>query len=348
MAPGIRYARLATERLNRASRALDRLPSLAIASLMNREDQRAVAAVGRVRREVAVAVDLIVESLRSGGRLIFVGAGTSGRLGVLEAAECPPTFGTPPGLVQAIMAGGRSAVFRAREGAEDDRRAAGRAVRRCVRAGDVVVGISASGATPFVRTALAEARRLRARTVLIACSPVTGLTGRGRVEHVITLAPGPEVLAGSTRLKAGTATKLVLNTLTTASMARLGRVLGNRMVDLVPRSAKLRARAVTVVADLARVSPGRARRALAASRGHVRLAIVMARAGLDRAAAAAALGTVGGSLRAVLRGRGGVEASASGRGLEPRAGRMKTRSGSPTPGGLRRASARDRRQRSAG
>src|ERR671931_1767337 len=153
----IRYARLATEQANRASRALDRLTPLRIALLMNREDRRAVQAVARVRRPIAAAVETIVQALRRGGRLFFVGAGTSGRLGVLEAAECPPTFGTPPRLVQAVMAGGRASVFRSREGAEDDARAAARAVRARVRRGDVVVGISASGVTPFVSGALTTA-----------------------------------------------------------------------------------------------------------------------------------------------------------------------------------------------
>ncbi|SRR5213078_1048693 len=151
MARTPRFDRLATERRNRASAALDRMDPVAIASLMNREDARAVRAVGRVRHAIARAVDAIVAALAAGGRLFFVGAGTSGRLGVLEAAECPPTFGTPPSLVQAIMAGGRSSVFRSREGAEDDARAGARAVRRRVRRGDVVVGVSASGVTPFVR-----------------------------------------------------------------------------------------------------------------------------------------------------------------------------------------------------
>jgi N-acetylmuramic acid 6-phosphate etherase len=294
----IRYERLPTERPNRASRALDRLSAMEIAALMHREDRRAVAAVGRVRRQIAAAVELIVAALRGGGRLVFAGAGTSGRLGVLEAAECPPTFGTPPGLVQAIMAGGRAAVFRSREGAEDDERAARRAVRARVRRGDVVVAVSASGVTPFARAALAEARRRGAATVLVACTPTSR---RSAANIVIALAPGPEILAGSTRLKAGTATKLVLNTLTTAAMARLGRVYGNRMVDLQPRSAKLRERAVRLVGELARVPPPRARRALAAARGRVRLAIVMARRGLDARGAARELRAAGGSLRAVLQ-----------------------------------------------
>jgi N-acetylmuramic acid 6-phosphate etherase len=294
----IRYERLPTERANPASRALDRLTPLEIAALMNREDRRAVAAVGRRRRQIAAAVDLIVESLAGGGRLVFAGAGTSGRLGVLEAAECPPTFGTSPALVQAVMAGGRLSVFRSREGAEDDARAAGREVRARVEKGDVVVGISASGVTPFVRAALRTARARRARTVLVACNPATSL--RGLADVVITPAPGPEVLAGSTRLKAGTATKLVLNTLTTASMARLGKIYGNRMVDLQPRSHKLRARALALVADIGGVSRARATRALTSAGGNVRLAILMARAPLGRAKARRLLRTANGNLRAAL------------------------------------------------
>jgi len=178
MARGLRYERLATERANRASARLDRLDARRIAALMNREDARAVRAVGRVAREIASAVDLIVAALGAGGRLIFVGAGTSGRLGVLEAAECPPTFGTPPSRVQAIMAGGRASVFRSREGAEDDTRAGARAVRAGVRGGDVVVGVSASGVTPFVQGALAAARRAGAKTVLVSCNPARALLGR--------------------------------------------------------------------------------------------------------------------------------------------------------------------------
>ncbi len=295
----IRYERLATEQVNRASRALDLLTPLRIVLLMNREDRRAVLAVARVRRQIATAVETIVAALRRRGRLFFVGAGTSGRLGVLEAAECPPTFGTPRRLVQAIIAGGHAAVFRSREGAEDDARAAARAVGTRVRPGDVVVGVSASGVTPFVRAALATARRRGARTVLVACNPPP--TRGARADVVIAPAPGPEVLAGSTRLKAGTATKLVLNTLTTATMARLGKVYGNRMVDLQPRSAKLRERAVRLIAEIAGVRPLLARRALAESGGSVRVAIVIARYGLSRRGAARVLRDAGGSLRGVLQ-----------------------------------------------
>ncbi len=300
MAARVRYERLATERVNPRSVRLDRLDARAIATLMNREDRVAVAAVGRVAPAIAAAVDTIVAALAGGGRLFFVGAGTSGRLGVLEAAECPPTFGTRPGLVQAIMAGGRRSVFRSREGAEDDARAAARTVRARVRRGDVVVGVSASGVTPFVRAALATARRQGAATVLVQCSAVRGRAAAG---VVIRPVPGPEVLAGSTRLKAGTATKLVLNTLTTASMARLGKIYGNRMIDLQPRSAKLQARAERLVAEIAGVRPARARRALRDARGRVRLAIVVARRNLPADAAARVLREAGGSLRSVLEQR---------------------------------------------
>jgi N-acetylmuramic acid 6-phosphate etherase len=298
--PRSRYGRLLTERSARASRALDRMSALEIARLMNREDQTAVRAVRRALPAIARAVDRAVVALAGGGRLFFVGAGTSGRLGVLEAAECPPTFGTPPSLVQAIMAGGRAAVFRSREGVEDDSRAAARAVRPRVRRGDVVVGVSASGVTPFVRAALAAARQRGAATVMIVCNPRKHPGG-----SLIALASGPEVVAGSTRLKAGTATKLALNMLTTATMARLGRVYGNRMIDLVPRSAKLRDRALRLVQELAGVSRPAAARALAVAGHRVRLAVVIARTGATPLAARRMLRDPGG-LRAVLEARGGT------------------------------------------
>ncbi len=295
-----RYAGLATERANLRSRALDRMTPLEIARLMNREDTRAVRAVGRALPVIARAVDAVVAALARGGRLFFVGAGTSGRLGVLEAAECPPTFGTPRSLVQAVMAGGRASVFRSREGAEDDAAAAGRAVRARVKRGDAVVGVSASAVTPFVRGALAAARRAGAVTVLVACNPRAARLGVPPGTITIALDPGPEVVAGSTRLKAGTATKLVLNTLTTASMARLGRVWGNRMVDVQPRSRKLRERALHLVAELGGVDRRRAARALAVSGERVRLAVVVARTGWPPPRARRALREAGGSLRPFL------------------------------------------------
>jgi len=293
-----RYEALPTERPNPRSRSLDSLSPIEIVTLMNQEDRRVAVAVGRVGREIARAVNLVAGALQSGGRLFFVGAGTSGRLGVLEAAECPPTFSTPPSLVQAIMAGGRASVFRSREGAEDRAGEARRAIAKRVRAGDVVVGIAASGVTPFVRAALAEARRRRGRTVLVAMdrrSPLSRLA-----DVVIAPRVGPEVLTGSTRLKAGTATKQILNILTTAAFVRLGKVYGNWMVDLQPRSGKLRARAARLVQILGRVSRARARRYLGAAGGRAKVAILMARGNLSARAASRLLREAGGSLRRCL------------------------------------------------
>jgi len=289
----IPYHRLATERPNPRSRALDSLSPGAIARLMNRADRQAVKAVGRAAPAIGKAVTAIAKCLGRGGRLIFAGAGTSGRLGVIEAAECPPTFNTRPGQVQAVMAGGRRAVYRSVEGAEDDARAGARAIHARARRGDAVVGIAASGVTPFVLAALAEARRRGALTVLVTCNPSV----LRRAAHiVIALEVGPEVLAGSTRLKAGTATKLTLNTLTTAAFTRLGKVHGNRMVDLQPKSAKLRARAVRLVRDLGGVSAARAGKLLEQARGSAKIAVVMARRRVTAAEARRRLRVAGGFL----------------------------------------------------
>jgi N-acetylmuramic acid 6-phosphate etherase len=297
----IAYQRLPTEHGNPRSRNLDRLSPLAIVRLMNREDRQVISAVSRVRRGIARAVELIAESLKNNGRLFFVGAGTSGRLGVLEAAECPPTFGTPPSLVQAIIAGGRPAVFRSREGAEDRVGAARQIIRRRVRAGDVVVGISASGVTPFVGAALAEARRRHARAVLLAMNPLSPV--RHLADLVIAPRVGPEILAGSTRLKAGSAAKMILNMLTTASLARLGKVYGNRMVDVHPLSQKLRARARRLVQELGGVSETRARGLLKAADGRAKVAILMARRRLSARQARRELSLAGGSLTRCLEDR---------------------------------------------
>ena len=294
----IRYDRLPTERVNPESGKLDRLSATQIARLMNRADRRAVRAAGRAAPAIGRAVDLIVRALSRRGRLIFVGAGTSGRLGVIEAAECPPTFDTPPSLVQAVIAGGRRTVFRSAEGAEDDGPDGARQVRRRVRPGDVVVGIAASGVTPFVRGALKEARRRGAATALVTCNPQVPASA-ARV--VIALAVGPEVLTGSTRLKAGTATKLALNTLTTASFARLGKVYGNRMVDLRPRSAKLRARALRLVVLRGRGSPWEAEGFLKASGDSAKVAAAMSRLGVDAKEARRRLKAAAGSLRTALK-----------------------------------------------
>jgi len=299
MAPRIPYGRLPTERVDPRTRRLDRLSPLAIARLMNRADREAVRAVAAAAPDIARAVALIVASLGNGGRLIFVGAGTSGRLGVLEAAECPPTFGTPPSLVQAVMAGGRGAVFRSVEGAEDDA-GAGHARLRQARSRDVVVGIAASGVTPFVRAALSAARRRGAATVLVTSNAERP---RDSARVVIALPVGPEVLAGSTRLKAGTATKLTLNALTVAAFAQLGKIYGNRMVDLRPRSAKLRARARRLVAELGDVGAGEAARLLGQARGSAKLAIVMARLHVGASDARRLLHAASDSLPRLLDGR---------------------------------------------
>jgi len=287
-------ARPLTEGRNPRTRNLDTLPIRRVIDLINREDARVPAAVGRVGGSIARAVKLIAGRLLKGGRLFLVGAGTSGRLAVLEAAECPPTFGTPPSLVQAVIAGGARAVTRSVEGAEDDARAGARAMRS-LRSIDAVVGIAASGTTPFVRAALADARRRRAGTIFLSCSP------GGRIADVhITPRVGPEVIAGSTRLKAGTATKLVLNAITVAVMTRLGKVYGNLMVDVRPTNAKLRDRARRIVRELTGKAP---EAALAAARGRVKTAVVMLRRGIGAREAERALAKRGGDLRGALEGR---------------------------------------------
>ncbi|MBI4386274.1 MAG: N-acetylmuramic acid 6-phosphate etherase [Elusimicrobia bacterium] len=268
------YRALATEQPHPTLRDLDLQRPLDLIRRINREDRRVAPAVGREAGRLARAVEIVSSALRAGGKLIFVGAGTSGRLGVLEAAECPPTFGTPPRMIQAVMAGGDRCVFRSKEGAEDDAQDGARRVLRRVRAGDVVVGIAASGVTPFVRGALRAARRRGCRTVLVTSDAWPGI---GDAEVVISPRVGPEVLAGSTRLKSGTAAKMVLNLLTTVSMVRLGKVYDRWMVDLRPTSRKLRLRAVRIVSDLGGVSPAAAQGLLRDCGGSVKLAIVVAR-----------------------------------------------------------------------
>jgi N-acetylmuramic acid 6-phosphate etherase len=292
-----RWAALATERRNPRSRRLDALPTERVVALLLDEDRRAIGAALRVHRAVARAAGLAAKALRDGGRVVMVGAGTSGRLAVLEAAECPTTFGTPPSLVRAVMAGGPRSVFRAREGTED-RRDAGRRVGLRLRARDLLVGISASSVTPYVRGALAGARQRGATTVLVTCAPRPGL--RALADAVVAIPTGPEVLTGSTRLKAGTATKAVLNAITTAAMVRLGKVYENLMVDMRPTSAKLRDRSRRIVAEAARVPESRAARALAASRHEVKTAILVARLRLTPAAARRRLRAAGGQVRRAL------------------------------------------------
>ena len=267
-------ASLTTEKRNPRSRGLDRRSMLEIVDLISAEDAKVAVAVGRQRRAIARALDLIVERLRLGGRLFYVGAGTSGRLGVLDAAECPPTFGTPPRMVQGIIAGGRRALVRSVEGAEDRPEDGAAAVRRRrVGAKDAVVGIAACGITPFVRGALGQARRAGAATVFVICAPEAKRYAIADV--VINPVVGPEVITGSTRMKAGTATKLVLNTLTTAAMIRLGKVYDNLMVDLRATNAKLRDRAERIVMAATGLGRPQARTLLRKARGWAKVAILM-------------------------------------------------------------------------
>lgn len=290
------YERLATEQRNPNTKDLDRLSTIDLVTRINNEDSLVPAAVGRVKRELVEAVDLLVERVRRGGRVVIVGAGTSGRLAVLEAAEIPPTFGTPPGLVRAFIAGGNASVFASREGAEDNAAAGAKAAR--VRPMDTVVGVAASGVTPFVLGALREAKRRRAGTIFVTCNREGVVEGTADV--LIAVDPGPEVIAGSTRLKAGTATKLVLNTLTVATMVRLGKVYENLMVDLQVKSAKLRARAVRIVRTLTGADDANAVKALKSAGGNAKTAIVMLRRRVDRKSAESLLDKAGGMLRGAI------------------------------------------------
>lgn len=262
-----------TEQRNPRTMNLDQLSLAAALKLMWAEDARISRALQAVRRPTARAIGAVVRAFRSGGRLFYVGAGTSGRLGVLDASECPVTFSTSPDLVQAILSGGQAALWQSAELAEDDAEAGQRAITfRGVSARDVVVGIAASGTTPFVWGALAEARRRRATTVLIAFNPFLKIPRARRPDICITPNVGPEVLTGSTRLKAGTATKLILNALTTLAMVQLGKVVSNLMVDVVPANAKLRDRAVRIVKELTGANPPAARAALERCRWNVKKA----------------------------------------------------------------------------
>ena len=295
-------SRLTTEKRNVTSRDIDRRATLRIVELINAEDRKVAPAVAKERKRIAVAVDLIVERLRRGGRLFYVGAGTSGRLGVLDASECPPTFGTYPSMVQGIIAGGRRAVVRAVEGAEDSASDGAAALeKKKVKARDVVVGIAACGLTPFVRGAVARARSVKAGTIFITCAP----EAKGEVAADIVINPvvGPEIVTGSTRMKAGTATKLVLNTLTTAAMIKLGKVHGNLMVDLKATSEKLRDRAERIVKEVTGISRPRARTLLRRAQGSTKVAILMHLKGLSCRDAHALLKRCNGSLRRALEHR---------------------------------------------
>ncbi len=291
--------RLLTEQANPASRGIDSKSTEEILAIMNAEDYFVAPAVALEIPRIAQAVDAIVSAFRRGGRLFYIGAGTSGRLGVLDASECPPTFGVPAEMVQGIMAGGEAALSRATEASEDDPSMGERdLLQRGFTARDILCGIAASGRTPYVLGAVAAARHLGAVTIGLSCTPDSELARA--VSIPITPLPGPEIVAGSTRLRAGTATKLVLNMLTTAAMIRMGFVYGNLMVNVQPRNAKLLARARRIVAEAAEIDGDEAARLLEAAGGSVKTAIVMGRARLSREAANGLLERHGGSVSAAL------------------------------------------------
>jgi len=291
---------LQTEQRNPASLEIDSLPTADILAIINAEDAKVAPIVKSQIPQVAQAVEGIVERIRKGGRLFYIGAGTSGRLGVLDAAECPPTFQVSPDLVQGVMAGGESALARSTEAGEDDPQAGKQDLEsRRLTSSDTLVGIAASGRTPYVLGAVDHARRLGALTVGISCTHPSEL-GR-MVDIAITLLLGPEVITGSTRMKAGTGTKLVLNMISTAVMIRLGYVYGNLMVNVEPRNSKLRDRARRIIMESARVSYERAGQLLVEAGGKAKVAIVMANLSVDRAAAESMLAAVGGRISEAIR-----------------------------------------------
>ncbi len=301
-------ASLVTEARNPRSERIDALPIEEALRIINYEDTAVPAAVREEIPHIARAVELVVSAIGRGGRLIYVGAGTSGRLGVLDAAECPPTFGTDPGTVLGVIAGGRKALVRAVEGAEDDGEAGRREMSELgVGPKDAVMGIAASRRTPFVVAALEEALSAGARAIYLTCTPRAEISLP--VDVSICPVVGPEVIMGSTRMKAGTATKLVLNMITTCSMIRLGKVYENMMVDLMSTSRKLKERSRRTLMLAAGIDYERACEALSAAGGSVKRAIVMLRTGTDRSGADKLLDEAGGSVRAAIElqdaGKGG-------------------------------------------
>jgi len=292
-------SQLLTELRLPESMRLDAMSVQEAVDLVNQEDQKAVEAVGAIRAEIAEATEIVADALQQGGRLIYYVAGTSGRLGVLDASECPPTFRVDPTLVQGVIAGGPDAMFRAKEGAEDSPEGGAADVdSKQVTSKDVVMGIAAGGTTPYVHGALRRARALGAKTLFLTCVQAV----RNEPEVDVTLRPlvGPEILTGSTRLKAGTATKLVLNTITTLAMVQMGKVYENLMVDLRASNTKLWDRAARIVSTLTGLSRDEAMNVLKAADGHVKLAVVMQKRKLPADQAKAILDQAGGRLRKAI------------------------------------------------
>ena len=297
--------KITTERRNPLSAHIDELPTLEMVKIVNGEDQKVALAVEKILPEIARAVDIITDRLAKGGRLFYLGAGTSGRLGILDASECPPTYGVEPELVQGVIAGGIPAIFKAQEGAEDNPELAKEDLaERDFGKGDVLVGIAASGRTPYVIGGLQYARKLGAATIALACSANAAIA-----EYAdIALLPvtGAEVVTGSTRMKAGTAQKLVLNMLSTVTMIKLGKVYGNLMVDVKTSNAKLEERAKNIVMEATGCSREESIAALSEARGNAKLAIFIHLTGADFAAGQAALARADGHLAQALRQEGTV------------------------------------------
>jgi N-acetylmuramic acid 6-phosphate etherase len=295
----VRKGKLQTERQNPASSKLDTKSALEIARIINREDSKVAAAVERALPQIAHAIDAIAEAIRDGGRLIYVGAGTSGRIAALDAAECPPTFNTHPKTVQSVIAGGSRALGHATEGSEDSRTAGRQDIaRRKPGVKDVVAGISASGRTPYTVAALEYARKKGAKTVAVVCNPDSALGRAAEIE--ILVEPGPEVLSGSTRMKAGTAQKMVLNMLSTGAMARLGNIYGNLMVNVHTRNRKLSGRALAILQEAAGIDHPAASRALRAAGNQVAVALVMVKTGLKKTEAMKKLRSFKGNVRKAI------------------------------------------------
>ena len=291
---------LLTEQINSQSENLDQLSSLEIVDLFNREDAKTLEAIANARETLAEAIDISTQALRQGGRLFYVGAGTSGRLGVLDAAECPPTFCTPPEMVQGIIAGGAAALVRSSEDLEDRREDGAVAIaQRQINDLDMVIGISAGGTTPFVHGALQAAQQRRAKTAVISCVPPQQVQIKADLD--IRLLTGPEILAGSTRLKAGTVTKMALNIISTGVMVRLGKVYGNRMIDVSVTNNKLYDRALRILCDLTDLNREQAADLLKKSEYKVKLALLMHWTGKELEAANDLLNEHQGNLRTAVK-----------------------------------------------
>jgi N-acetylmuramic acid 6-phosphate etherase len=290
---------LTTEQVNQRSHNLDQLSPLELVDLFNTEDQQNIKAIAGAREALAATIAATAAGIKQGGRLFYIGAGTSGRLGVLDAAECPPTFCTPPEMVQGILAGGDQALVKSSEGLEDIAADGAQAmIDRNVGPHDVLVGIAAGGTTPYVHGALQAAKERGATTAFIACVPITQVPAAADIE--IRLIVGPEILTGSTRLKSGTVTKMALNIISTGAMVQLGKVYGNRMVDVAVTNSKLHDRALRMIQDLAELDRDRANELLEASGRSVKLALLMHWSGVDAATGTQLLADNQGQLRAAL------------------------------------------------